>query len=425
MRDHRAWRMAALAAVLALGAAACADSGDEERVEPTVTVADYSDEAALVEGAPDDRSLPPELPSSPTGSYGFSRYVFNNVEGEIVPTLIEGPRGEQVRCQELDRECSFSELRALYESGDPIPDYLGMDRSTLGRLVDQLEAVQDAVDEYPTLEEACEVGFSLSSSQNPNMGIHAVNPFGTTLEFDPSRPQMVLYAKEGGERLTQAEQGECVNGEWTGEPGYESVGAVFTLLMSEEHPDAFAGPIDNWHIHFNTCAGSQEEGRVESVEDLATSTSRDAFNREACEASGGVFQDIIPTWMMHAYVDEEHDAQGGVFAMFNPSIWPVVDDPARIEELRTTEIDGAVNASINNFEFGAIEASVGDQVAFSNSDSVPHTVTSGRPSAPTGSFDSGLFAAGEVFSQTFDEPGEYEIFCALHPQMTGTVVVSE
>jgi plastocyanin len=40
----------------------------------------------------------------------------------------------------------------------------------------------------------------------------------------------------------------------------------------------------------------------------------------------------------------------------------------------------------------------------------------------------GLFAspgldAGDVFSYRFTAPGTYSYFCALHPQMTGTIIV--
>ena len=59
-------------------------------------------------------------------------------------------------------------------------------------------------------------------------------------------------------------------------------------------------------------------------------------------------------------------------------------------------------------------------MTWSNDDSVPHTVT-----AREDTFDSGVLMSGESFSQTFAEPGTYDYFCAIHPSMTGTVVVRE
>lgn len=443
-------RRSAFAVVVALSllAAACADdgSGPEAAVEEpgatttsaaelaaptttslaaTVSLPDYASEVAGFIAAPDDRSLPALAPERAFGSYGFSRYVYNAVGDDVIPTLIEGPRGLQYRCQSLELDCSYLELKALIESGEPIPAYLGMDREELADLVAQLDAVNAAVNEYPTMEEACAAGFRVSSAQNANMGIHVQNPNGTSVEFDPSRPQMVLYAKDGGERLTQAEQGKCVDGEWTGDPGYESVGAVFTLLLSADHPAGFSGPIDNWHIHFNTCAGSPEEGGVESAEELAAESegTRGTFSRDLCESAGGSFQEVIPVWMMHAYVDPARDAQGGVFAMFNPSLPPVIDNPGDIERLRTPLIDGALAAPINNFSFGELLAQTGQPIVFSNSDSVPHTVTAGSGAAPLPDFDSGLLGTGESYELTFDTVGEYALFCALHPGMSATVTV--
>ncbi len=412
-----------------------ADGGTEQRAEapadaedaPTpIDPAEYLAEASSIEGAPDDRSLPPTAPESPTGAYGYSRYVFSQIDGEVLPTLIEGPRGQQTRCQDLDKECSYLELKALAESDRPIPDYLAMTRPEVEQLVEQLDQVNAAVDASPTIEEACAAGFRIASSQNANMGIHAINPNGSTVEFDPGRPQMVLYAKDGGEQLTRADQGDCIDGEWTGETGYESVGAVFTLLLTDEHPEGFAGPTDNWHIHLNTCAGASTEGGSKSVEDLieeAESGNRGTFSRKACEAANGAFQEIIPVWMMHAYVDPDHDPQGGVFAMFNPSISPVFDDLDQLEEVRTVRVEGAVAAPINNFDYGSVTAEVGERIVFSNSDSVPHTVTAGSAATPSTAFDSGVLGAGQAWEISFDEPGSYELFCVLHPAMSATVEV--
>jgi plastocyanin len=81
--------------------------------------------------------------------------------------------------------------------------------------------------------------------------------------------------------------------------------------------------------------------------------------------------------------------------------------------------DGAAVA-IEGFAFSpaTVTAQVGQPVAWENHDPADHTVT-----AEDGSFDSGTMAAGAAFETTFDSPGEYRYICALHPAMTGTVVV--
>jgi plastocyanin len=72
-----------------------------------------------------------------------------------------------------------------------------------------------------------------------------------------------------------------------------------------------------------------------------------------------------------------------------------------------------------------VTVSVGDTVTWSNDDSAAHTVTSGTPTdGPDGKFDSSLFMAGTTFSYTFDEKGEYNYFCMVHPWMTGKIIVN-
>ena len=65
----------------------------------------------------------------------------------------------------------------------------------------------------------------------------------------------------------------------------------------------------------------------------------------------------------------------------------------------------------------------GEQVTWSNEDVAFHSVTSGEYDAPTGLFDSGHLDPGEKFSFSFDQKGEYDYFCTLHPWMKGKVVV--
>lgn len=80
--------------------------------------------------------------------------------------------------------------------------------------------------------------------------------------------------------------------------------------------------------------------------------------------------------------------------------------------------------------FGPNNLSVraGETVTFVNSDFVLHTATSiesaeGEPT-PDGVFDTGLLNNGESAEVMFDEPGTYNYFCSIHPQMRGTITVT-
>jgi plastocyanin len=77
---------------------------------------------------------------------------------------------------------------------------------------------------------------------------------------------------------------------------------------------------------------------------------------------------------------------------------------------------------IDNFTFDPPTLTVahGTKVTWINRDDVPHTATSSdSPKA----FDSKALDTDETFSFTFTTPGKYAYFCAVHPHMTGTIVV--
>ena len=72
-----------------------------------------------------------------------------------------------------------------------------------------------------------------------------------------------------------------------------------------------------------------------------------------------------------------------------------------------------------------IVISPGTKVTWTNDDSAAHTVTSGTPEGgPDGVFDSALFTAGESFSHSFLQSGNYPYFCMVHPWMIGKITVS-
>jgi plastocyanin len=62
----------------------------------------------------------------------------------------------------------------------------------------------------------------------------------------------------------------------------------------------------------------------------------------------------------------------------------------------------------------------GTWVTWSNDGQDAHTVT-----AVDGSFDSGNLDPSEGFSWYFDQPGTFAYDCALHPWMTGKIVVGD
>jgi len=67
----------------------------------------------------------------------------------------------------------------------------------------------------------------------------------------------------------------------------------------------------------------------------------------------------------------------------------------------------------------------GGEAMWHNIDTAAHTVSSGTPAEGLDDvFDSGLVAAGGMFSYKFEEAGTYDYFCMVHPWMTGIVTVS-
>ena len=365
--------------------------------------------------APGTDAAPPDvLPGAPGGAYGFSHYVYADLDGKIVTTLVEGPRGHQVRCQSEDLPCSYQALKALYESEAEVPEALEMSRDELGVLVSQLDTLHETLARYESIDQACAEGYFAVSEQNPNMGIHMANGrYHEDGVFDPAKPEMLLFAKPGGEKLNKDELGQCRKGVWTGAKDFQVVGAAFMLpteQFGDQHPEGFAGPLDNWHVHYQSCIGVNM--------DLI-------LTQQQCEALGG---HIVETagWMIHAYAAPGFENRYGVFSMWNPTIPPVVDGKKLAAPRRTDAgavAAGASRSAIRDFSFEAIEVEAGKPVVITNSDAVPHTVTAGLPMQPSGAFESGALMTGESFTRTFDQPGEYTFYCTYHPFMRGRIVV--
>ena len=86
------------------------------------------------------------------------------------------------------------------------------------------------------------------------------------------------------------------------------------------------------------------------------------------------------------------------------------------------EGSGSNVVSISGFAFdrSTVEVPAGSEVSWRNADPTEHTVT-----AKDGTFDSGPVPPGEAFAVRLEEPGEYPYVCAIHPDMRGTIIVSD
>ena len=73
-----------------------------------------------------------------------------------------------------------------------------------------------------------------------------------------------------------------------------------------------------------------------------------------------------------------------------------------------------------------LTVSKGTTVIWTNGDSALHTVTSGSDGSGNSGkeFDSSYLAAGKTFQHQFNTEGTFDYYCALHPYMTGKVVVT-
>jgi plastocyanin len=88
----------------------------------------------------------------------------------------------------------------------------------------------------------------------------------------------------------------------------------------------------------------------------------------------------------------------------------------------TSTAAGTVQASMAQRAFvpATIQAKVGDVIAWTNDDSLPHTATlKDDPACSTETLSSG--ATGAL---TFGAAGTYAFFCKIHSDMTGTIEVT-
>ena len=124
----------------------------------------------------------------------------------------------------------------------------------------------------------------------------------------------------------------------------------------------------------------------------------------------------------------------GVEKTTTPIAKPVMEEPVMEEpsEPQTISVDMPSGTSVPGCEEtdecyipSLVTINAGDTVEWINSDTAAHTVTGGSPAdGPSGVFDSSLVLGGAVYAFTFEEAGNYDYFCMVHPWMVGNVQVN-
>ena len=76
--------------------------------------------------------------------------------------------------------------------------------------------------------------------------------------------------------------------------------------------------------------------------------------------------------------------------------------------------------TMKNFAFSPnnVTVAAGQEVTFTNNDSVTHNIV-----ANDGTFTSGNLAPGKTFKKTFSTANTVSYHCSIHPSMTGQIVV--
>ena len=212
-------------------------------------------------------------------------------------------------------------------------------------------------------------------------------------------------------------------------PGALPTSATVTIVDEAFHPavlDVATGATVEW-AHLD---GDEEH----------TVTSSDGVFDSGVMIGGQVFSQTFDAPGPYPYVCAIHADMSGTIRVSGPDVEPTAapattgpgaEEPgsggsdAAVAEAGPGEPDPAA-ASANDvsivdltFQQASIEVASGSTVTWSNDDGFPHTVTS-----TTGEFDSGPIEGGAVFSEVMDGPGTYDYFCAIHPSMTGTIVVT-
>jgi amicyanin len=91
------------------------------------------------------------------------------------------------------------------------------------------------------------------------------------------------------------------------------------------------------------------------------------------------------------------------------------------DNLASTSQTNEVEIEDFAFQPSTITVKKGTTVKWTNKDTAQHNVVSDQESGPNGP----LLSKGQAYSFTFNKAGTYHYICELHPNMKGTVIVTD
>jgi plastocyanin len=123
--------------------------------------------------------------------------------------------------------------------------------------------------------------------------------------------------------------------------------------------------------------------------------------------------------------DEDTGGGGGGAAATQESPAPETEtETTETTEAETTEAaEGDITVTMKDFAFDPqeVEGKVGQKVTWVNEDDAPHNAVAQNG----GDLKTETFGKDGSDSYTLDEAGTIEYICTVHPQMTGTITVTE
>jgi plastocyanin len=199
------------------------------------------------------------------------------------------------------------------------------------------------------------------------------------------------------------------------------------------------GGTEPYTINWDFDDGSEEsdEETVEHTFDDAGTydvnlTATDALNQTASDSVEITVEEPSPAAGEEDTTDTTTTTDTGEEPLTDGTDTTTNADENTNEEVIVRIPEGATELTDDAYSPNPVEVTVGDTVTWINDDSTDHTATSGTSeSGSTGMFGGTdespeiIDANGGTQSFTFEETGDFPYYCTIHPNMVGTVIVTE